>query len=112
LESIAGGPVFGLSPVTQRILLSRVEAVNIVFSEPVRHWPSYCGERFVTIGIILGQEKSSTYSSEYASGFSRLAPLIWPHLLRLVTKAIPDRFLSPETLHLFSILLESARGEA
>jgi hypothetical protein len=71
LESIAGGPVFGLSPVTQRILLSRVEAVNIVFSEPVRHWPSYCGERFVTIGIILGQEKSSTYSSEYASGFSR-----------------------------------------
>jgi hypothetical protein len=25
----------------------------------------------VTIGIILGPEKSSTYSSEYASGFSR-----------------------------------------
>ena len=33
------------------------------------------------------------YSSEYTSGFSGLAALIWPHLLRLVKKAMPDRLL-------------------
>jgi hypothetical protein len=30
----------------------------------------YCGERAATICVVLGPEKSSTYSSEYASGFS------------------------------------------
>ena len=29
----------------------------------------YCGERAATICVVLGPEKSSTYSSEYASGF-------------------------------------------
>ena len=38
-------------------------------------------------------EKSSMYSSEYTSGFSSLRPCIWPHLLRLVTKAMSDRLL-------------------
>ena len=38
--------------------------------EPVRHRPFYCGERSATICVVLGPKKSSTYSSEYASGFS------------------------------------------
>src|SRR5881396_2168909 len=38
--------------------------------EPVRHCPLYCGERSATICVVLGPKKSSTYSSEYASGFS------------------------------------------
>jgi len=31
--------------------------------------PFYCGERSADICIVLGPKKSSTYSSEYASGF-------------------------------------------
>ena len=41
----------------------------------------YCGERWPDICFVLGLEKSSTYSSEYASSFS------WPvaaHLSALV----------------------------
>jgi len=38
--------------------------------EPVRHWPFYCGEWSTTICVVLGPEKSSMYSSEYASCFS------------------------------------------
>ena len=38
--------------------------------------------------------KSSMYSSEYTSGFPGLRPCIWPHLLRLVTKAMSDRRLA------------------
>ncbi|MDZ4853904.1 MAG: hypothetical protein SGJ26_03420, partial [Nitrospirota bacterium] len=33
----------------------------------------YYGERSATICVVLGPKKSSTYSSEYASGFSRPA---------------------------------------
>jgi hypothetical protein len=33
------------------------------------------------------------YSSEYTSGFSWPAASHWPHLLRLVTKAMSDRLL-------------------
>jgi hypothetical protein len=32
-----------------------------------------CGERSATICVVLGLKKSSTYSREYASGFSRPA---------------------------------------
>jgi hypothetical protein len=32
--------------------------------------PFYCDERSTTICVVLGLEKSSTYSGEYASGFS------------------------------------------
>jgi hypothetical protein len=39
-------------------------------------------------------EKFSTYSSEYASGFSGLAASHLAHLLRLVTKAMSDRLLA------------------
>ena len=31
--------------------------------------PFYCGKRSAGICVVLGQKKSSTYSSEYASGF-------------------------------------------
>jgi hypothetical protein len=31
----------------------------------------YCGERSAAICIVLSPKKSSTYSNEYASGFSR-----------------------------------------
>jgi hypothetical protein len=31
--------------------------------------PFYCGKRSAGIGVVLGPKKSSTYSSEYASGF-------------------------------------------
>ena len=31
--------------------------------------PFYCGKRSAGICIVLGPKKSSTYSSEYASGF-------------------------------------------
>ena len=34
------------------------------------------------------------YFSEYISGFSDLRPLIWPHILCLVTKAMSDRLLA------------------
>jgi hypothetical protein len=40
-------------------------------------------------------QKSSIYSSQYTSGFCDLQPRIWPHLLRLVTNAISDRFSEP-----------------
>jgi hypothetical protein len=35
--------------------------------------PFYCGERSASICVVLGPKKSSTYSSEYASGFSEPA---------------------------------------
>ena len=35
--------------------------------------PFYCAKRSVGIWVILSSEKSSTYSSEYASGFFELA---------------------------------------
>ena len=31
--------------------------------------PFYCGKRSASICVVLGPNKSSTYSSEYASGF-------------------------------------------
>jgi hypothetical protein len=31
--------------------------------------PFYCGKRSAGIWVVLGPKKSSTYSSEYASGF-------------------------------------------
>ena len=31
--------------------------------------PFYCGKRSAGICVVLGPKKSSTYSSEYASGF-------------------------------------------
>jgi hypothetical protein len=31
--------------------------------------PFYCGKRSASICVVLGRKKSSTYSSEYASGF-------------------------------------------
>ena len=31
--------------------------------------PFYCGKRSAGICVVLGSKKSSTYSSEYASGF-------------------------------------------
>ena len=59
--------------------------------------PFYCGERSADICIVLGPKKSSTYSSEYASGFFEPAPLICPHLLRLATKDYSDRLLALPT---------------
>ena len=56
--------------------------------------PFYCGERSACICIVLGQKKSSTYCSEYASAFSNLRPRLCPHLLRLATKDYPDRLLA------------------
>ena len=48
-------------------------------TEPVAQIHFYCGERSKAICVVLGSKKSSTYSSEYASGFfepvaSHLAP--------------------------------------
>jgi len=37
--------------------------------------PFYCGKRSTGICVVLGPKKSSTYSSEYASGFSKPAAL-------------------------------------
>lgn len=59
--------------------------------------PFYCGERSADICIVLGPKKSSTYSSDYASGFFEPAPLICPHLLRLATKDYSDRLLALPT---------------
>ena len=59
--------------------------------------PFYCGERSADICIVLGPKKSSTYSSEYASGFFEPALLICPHLLRLATKDYSDRLLALPT---------------
>ncbi len=59
--------------------------------------PFYCGERSAGICIVLGPKKSSTYSSEYASGFFNLRPRICPHLLRLATKDYSDRLLALPT---------------
>jgi len=56
--------------------------------------PFYCGERSPDIFIVLGSKKSSTYSSEYASGFFEPAPLTCLHLLRLATKNYSDRLLA------------------
>ena len=59
--------------------------------------PFYCGERSADICIVLGPKKSSTYSSEYASGFFEPAPLTCLHLLRLATKDYSDRLLALPT---------------
>ena len=45
--------------------------------------PFYCVNRSTGICAVLGSKKSSTYSSEYASIFSSLVPLICQRLLRL-----------------------------
>jgi hypothetical protein len=45
----------------------------------------YCGEQSAAICVVLGPKKSSTYSSEYASGFSGSAASHLADLLRLVT---------------------------
>jgi hypothetical protein len=37
--------------------------------------PFYCGKRSAGICVVLGPKKSSTYSSEYASGFFEPAAL-------------------------------------
>ena len=39
--------------------------------------PVYCGNRSARICVVLSPKKSSTYSSEYASGFFETAA---PHL--------------------------------
>ncbi len=59
--------------------------------------PFYCGERSACICIVLGQKKSSTYCSEYTSGFFEPAPLICPRLLRLAKKDSSDRLLALPT---------------
>lgn len=59
--------------------------------------PFYCGERSADICIVLGPKKSSTYSSEYASGIFEPASLICLHLLRLATKDYSDRLLALPT---------------
>jgi hypothetical protein len=60
--------------------------------------PFYCGKRSAGICVVLDPKKSSTYSSEYASGFfSSLRPCICPHLLCLVTKDYSDRLLGMGT---------------
>ena len=61
----------------------------------------YYGKRSAGICVVLGPKKSSTYSSEYAPGFPRLLPRIWPHLLCLVTKAISDRLLALGTFRAY-----------
>jgi hypothetical protein len=55
--------------------------------------PFYCGKRSTGICVVLGPKKSSTYSSEYASGFLSLRPHICQQLLRLATKDYSDRLL-------------------
>ena len=40
--------------------------------------PFYCGKRSAAICVVLSPKKSSTYSSEYASGFFELAALHLP----------------------------------
>jgi len=40
--------------------------------------PFYCSKRTASICVVLGSKKSSTYSSEYASGFSEPAALQLP----------------------------------
>ena len=59
--------------------------------------PFFCSKRSASICFVLGSKKSSTYSSEYASGFFEPAPLICPHLLRLATKDYSDRLLALPT---------------
>ena len=56
--------------------------------------PFYCGKRSAGICVVLGPKKSSTYSSEYASGFSSLRLCICQRLLRLATKDYSDRLLA------------------
>ena len=42
---------------------------NAGVEESVRVMPFYCGKRSASSCVVLGSKKSSTYSSEYASGF-------------------------------------------
>jgi len=56
--------------------------------------PFYCVKRFAGICVVLGPKKFSTYSSEYASGFSSLRPRICQHLLCLATKDYSNRLLA------------------
>jgi hypothetical protein len=67
-------------PVSDKTRLVK-DGVESCVEEPPQHWPFYCGERSTAICIVLDQKKSSTYSSEYASGFSGLAAsrLAAPH---------------------------------
>ena len=56
--------------------------------------PFYCGKRSAGICVVLSSKKSSTHSSEYASGFSSLRPRICQRLPRLATKDYSDRLLA------------------
>jgi hypothetical protein len=57
--------------------------------------PFYCDKRSAGICVVLGSKKSSTYSSEYASGFFEPAASHLPTSLFLVTKDYSDRLLGP-----------------
>jgi hypothetical protein len=57
--------------------------------------PFYCGKRSADICVVLGQ-KSSTYSSEYASGFFEPAASHLPASPSLATKDYSDRLLVKE----------------
>jgi hypothetical protein len=59
--------------------------------------PFYYGKRSASICVVLGQKKSSTYSSEYASGFfdpaaSHLPAALLPRKERLLRQT-PGRML-------------------
>ena len=49
--------------------------MNNVGEESVRVMPIYCGKRSTGICVVLSPKKSSTYPSEYVSGFFELAAL-------------------------------------
>jgi len=55
--------------------------------------PFYCGEQCTGICFVLSPEKPSTYQPNTPPVFPGLRSRIWPHLLRLVTKAMWDRLL-------------------
>ena len=57
--------------------------------ESIRVMPFYCGKRSASICVVLGPKKSSTYCSEYVSGF--FEPCICQYLLFLATKDDSDR---------------------
>jgi hypothetical protein len=56
--------------------------------------PFYCGKRSVRICVVLGSKKSSTCSSDYASGFFEPCAARLPKLLCLATKDYSDRLLA------------------
>ena len=62
--------------------------------ESVRVMPFYCGKRSAGICVVLGTKKSSTYPSEYASGFFEPVASHLPAFLCLATKDDSDRLLN------------------